>query len=245
MGPVTFVPATWKLPESLRNRLGTGVGRQRLMQADGHLLLVLHDVPVAGETTRRGIWVWRDADGNWKGSLRDPGLATLEELMQRYTQRLEEFDRLEDAARHADDYSQLLEGLAPVVRSARNLLEVLEEARKAMPDERRLIDPRDRAYEISRWSELLFDDAKNSMDVAVVRRAEEQAQASNRMSVTAHRLNVLAALFFPLATLGEVFGTTLTENWSWSQTATPFLLFLWGGALSGLILAMFISRQPK
>ncbi len=66
-----------------------------------------------------------------------------------------------------------------------------------------MIDHRDRAYELSRQAELLYDDAKNSMDVAVVRRAEEQARASHQMTSSAHRLNIMAALFFPFATLGQ------------------------------------------
>lgn len=125
------------------------------------------------------------------------------------------------------------------------MLDVLEEARKAKPEDRSLIDHRDRAYELARWAELLYDDAKNSMDVAVVKRAEEQAAASHRMLVSAHRLNVLAALFFPFATLGAIFGTTLTDNWSWSHSGLAFAAFLVAGLLSGLMLAAFISREAK
>ncbi len=90
----------------------------------------------------------------------------------------------------------------------------------------------------------MYDDAKNSMDVAVVRRAEEQAAASHRMLVSAHRLNVLAALFFPFATLGAIFGTTLTDNWSWSHSPFPFAFFIGFGLLFGALLAAFISRDP-
>ncbi len=83
------------------------------------------------------------------------------------------------------------------------------------------------------------------MDVAVVRRAEEQAAASHRMMVSAHRLNVFAALFFPFATLGAIFGTTLTDNWSWSHSVAPFGLFILAGLVCGALLALFISRGPK
>ncbi len=112
-----------------------------------------------------------------------------------------------------------------------------------MPSDRSLIDHRDRGYELARWAELLYDDAKNAMDVAVVRRAEEQSAASHKMLVSAHRLNVLAALFFPFATLGAIFGTTLTDNWTWSRSATPFTLFIVGGLVCGSILAIFITRD--
>jgi hypothetical protein len=120
--------------------------------------------------------------------------------------------------------------------------EVLEEARKILADDRRMIDCRDRAYEISRRAELLYDETKNSMEVAVVRRAEEQASASHRMLVSAHRLNVMAAFFFPFATLGAIFGTTLTDNWAWSQNGLAFAIFIGVGCVTGTILAAFISR---
>ncbi len=245
MAQAPLIPGVWQLPDEFRQRLGTSAGRQRLMQSDNNLLLVLHDVPNADEVSRRGILYWRDSAGQWKASDGSPGPVALQQHLQRFAKRLEEFDQLEHAAQSADEYSRLLEGLAPVTRSMRNLLETLEEARKAVPSDRSLIDHRDRAYELSRWADLMYDDAKNSMDVAVVRRAEEQASASHRMLVSAHRLNVLAALFFPFATLGAIFGTTLTDNWSWSHSSAPFALFLLVGLLCGAMLAAFISREPK
>ena len=244
MAGAPLIPGGWQLPDEFRQRLGSTAGRQRLMQSDSDLLLVLHEVPDADEVSRRGVLYWRDESGQWKASDGSPGQVALQQHLQRFAARLEEFDQLEHAAQTADEYSRLLEGLAPIARSLRNLLEVFEEARKAVPTDRSLIDHRDRAYELSRWAELMYDDAKNSMDVAVVRRAEEQASASHRMMVSAHRLNVLAALFFPFATLGAIFGTTLTDNWTWSRSAGPFVIFLVLGLICGAFLALFISREP-
>jgi hypothetical protein len=240
----SLIPSVWQVPEEFRRRLGSTAGRQRLMQSEGHLLLVLHEVPQPDVVARKGALFWRDAAGQWRGSNGEAGSAALEKHLQRYAQRLEDFDQLEQAAQRADQYSQLLEGLAPIARAVRNMLDVLEEARKAKPEDRSLIDLRDRGYELARWAELLYDDAKNAMDVAVVKRAEEQAAASHRMLVSAHRLNLLAALFFPFGTLGAIFGTTLTDNWSWSRSVQAFAAFLIVGLISGLMLAAFISREP-
>ncbi len=245
MAEMSLIPADWKLPEAFRQRLGRSAGRQRLMQADGHLLLVLHEVPLPDDVTRRGVLFWRDDQGVWKSSYNPDGRAALQEHIEKYATKLEEFDQLEQEAAAAEEYSRLLEGMAPISRSVRNMLEVLQEARRAMPDDRDLIDYRDRGYDLARWAELLYDDAKNSMDVAVVRRAEEQAGASHKMLVTAHRLNVLAALFFPFATLGAIFGTTLTDNWNWSHRWEPFAAFLAGGMFFGVLLALFISRPTE
>ncbi len=240
------IPPNWSsFPDEFRQRLGSTVGRQRSMQADGNLLIVAHHVPEPDEAARRGILFWRDANGEWRCSNGDPGKAALEMHLARYGKRIEECEHALSKAAIADHFLPLLEGLAPIVRSSRNLLETLEEARKAFPNERILIDHRDRAYDLARQSELLYEDAKNSLDVAMVRRADQQAQTAHRMMLAAHRLNVLAALFFPFATLGAILGTTLTDNWTWSQSAIPFLGYVLAGGIAGLLLTRYVSRADR
>jgi hypothetical protein len=243
MAAPPLVPANWSsFPDEFRQRLGTTVGRQRTMVSDSELLIVAHEVPKADEVSRRGVLFWRDASGEWRCSNGDPGRIAITKHLDRYSSVLDDLEVQEQKAIKADDYPPLLETLAPIVRSGRNLLEALEEARKAIPQARELIDLRDRAYDISRQADLLYEDSKNSMDVAIVRRADEQAQATHRMMVASHRLNVLAAMFFPFATLGAVFGTTLTDNWSWAQTPFPFIGFIAFSALCGFVLTKFVAR---
>lgn len=243
--PTPLVPANWQLPDYFRGRLGTSVGRQRLMQHDGQLLIVAHRAPTAGENSRRGVLFWLDANQEWHASNGDPSKAAIQMLIDGYEKAIEQYDHQEEKATLAQDYLPLLDGLSPIMRATRNLYDVLQEARKAAPERRELIDLRDRAYEASRNAELLFQDAKNAMDVAVVRRAEEQALSSHKMGVSAHRLNTMAAIFFPLATLGTIFGTSFTENWTWSKSPFPFILFLIAGLLAGIILAIFVNRPAK
>jgi hypothetical protein len=50
-------------------------------------------------------------------------------------------------------------------------------------------------------------------------------------------------MFFPFATLGAVFGTTLTDNWSWSQSPIPFLGFVVFCTLVGLAMVNFVSKR--
>jgi hypothetical protein len=242
MAPTPLIPATWQLPDEFRQRLGSTVGRQRFMQAGQELLIVSHHVPEHNEIERRGILFWRDANGEWRASNGDPGKAALSMHLGRYEKKLHEYDAMEEKALRADDYLPVLEGVVPIVRSARNLLDTLEQARQGIPDDRTFIDYRDKAYELSRHAELLYEDAKNSMDVAIVRRADEQASSSRQMMIAAHRLNILAALFFPFATLGAIFGTTLTDNWPWADSGLPFFLFLLAGAGTGVFLLSYIRR---
>jgi hypothetical protein len=206
----SLIPSNWSsFPEEFRARLGNTVGRQRTMVAEGQLLIVAHMVPEHDESGRRGILFWKDNTGEWKCSNGDPGKVAISLHLDRYSKKIDLFESSEATAQKADEYLRLLEGMAPLVRSCRNLLESMEDARKAMPEDRDLIDHRDRAYDLSRQADLLYEDAKNSMDVAIIRRADEQALATHQMTVASHRLNTLAAVFFPFATLGAVFGTTL------------------------------------
>ncbi|QDV15104.1 hypothetical protein CA51_50160 [Rosistilla oblonga] len=237
-----LLPPMWQLPEEFRHRLGSTAGRQRAMLADGHLLLVLHVVPGADDTTRTGRFFWRETSGTWHSSDSGAGPAALHKHLDQYAAALDASEQRETEALHADQYLQLLERLSPLLRASRNMLQVLEEARKEVPQDRDLIECRDRAYEISRTAELLYGDAKNAMDVAVVRRAEQQAEASDRMARASHRLNVLLAMFFPIATLAAMFSTVFTEGWRLSDSPLPFVMFVGVGLLSGLLLTLFITR---
>lgn len=241
-----LIPANWSdFPDEFRDRLGSSVGRQRCMVAANQLLIVAHHVPEHDEHARRGLLFWMNAQGEWRASNGDPGKAALQMHLDRYAKRVDAYEAEETRAQTADDYLKLLDGLVPIVRSAKNLLATLEEARKEFPKERSLIDHRDRAYDISRQVELLYEDSKNAMEVTLIRRADEQTAVTHRMAVAAHRLNLLAAVFLPLATLGSIFGTTLTDNWSWSKTPLGFACFVISGIVLGLALARFVSTAEK
>lgn len=215
------------------------------MQHDQHMLLVLHAVPHHSDHTREGRLFLHSSEG-WQSSHSGAGIGSLHKHLDQYEKAVEQLDEREQQATDAQCYLDLLEELTPVMRSSRNLLQVLEEARKAEPDIHDLIDARDRAYDISRNADLLYSDIKNAMDVALVRQAEEQARASAQMTAAAHRLNVLAALFFPTATLGAIFGTVFTDGWNTlSNSWIPFIVFLGASVLSGLITVSFIVRPVR
>jgi hypothetical protein len=65
------------------------------------------------------------------------------------------------------------------------------------------------------------------------------------MAVSAHRLNLLAAFFFPIATLSAVFGVNLKHG---LEDFPPPLLFIGVIALSlvfGGILTAFVTQTPE
>ena len=55
-------------------------------------------------------------------------------------------------------------------------------------------------------------DANNVKQTLIVaKQAEQQSRASHRMSAAAHRLNILAAFFFPIITLTALLGLDVTR----------------------------------
>jgi hypothetical protein len=239
-----LIPPLWKVPQIFRDRMGEQVGRQRSMVADGHLLLVLHAPPKPNENQRQGRFFWRDVDGQWTSKERGTGVNGLNKHLEEYEELIAALDRLEETASSAGEYFAILEQLSPVQRAARNLHRVLQEAREQCPDIRDLINLRDRAYGIERTAELLLADVKNALDVAVAKRAEDQAVSSHRMSVSSHRLNVLVAVFFPLATLMAIFGANLRHGWEDTWPPIPMLVVIGLGLALGGILTMFVTRAP-
>ena len=240
-----LIPPLWKVPQVFRDRMGEQVGRQRSMAADGHLLLVLHAPPQPNENQRHGRFFWRDPGAQWVSKERGTGVNALNKHLDDYARIIADLDQLEEKATTASEYFAIIEKLSPVERAARNLHRVLQEARQQCPEFRELINLRDRAYEIERTAELLLSEVKSALDVASAKRAEELSASSHRMSVSAHRLNMLAAFFFPIATLTAIFGSNLRHGWEETAPPIPLLVVLTVGLALGGILTVFVTRTPS
>jgi hypothetical protein len=243
----SLLPESWNIPTPLRNRLGVRPGRQRALTHEGHLLLVLHAPPGPHEEERRGHFFWRSAEGTWEVAPVGEAPEGLSSHLATYQTAIERLDRDEEAADTCQEYFDLIGRLTPLARSARNLYATLQKARDEVPDDRRLILARDQAYVLSRRAELLHDDAKFALEFAMARQAEAQAESSHQMAVAAHRLNVLVALFFPVATLMAIFGANLhhgLENWETDHAPWVLLVVTLMGLLLGSML-MWIVRRPS
>ena len=242
----SLLPLSWQVPDEFHRRLGDQPGRQRTMKADGHLLVILHAPPKPDEAEREGRFFWRDASGQWTPPGTAPSQPGIGQLLGEYERLVDQLQETEDRAKSARDYFNLLNQLNPLVRTTRNLHETLQDAREAVPDDRQLILWRDRAYALSRAAELLHNDAKNALDFAVAQRAEEEAESSRRAATAAYRLNMLAACFFPGATLAAIFGVNLShgmETWDERYAPLPMIAILGGAFLLGVVLMLFINRR--
>jgi hypothetical protein len=238
-----LIPELWEVPAIFRNRLGDQVGRQRAMVSDGHLLIILHEPPRPDDTTRDGRLFWRNPDGAWRAYDLEGQIKSLEGHFEQYKKRIDELDAREETATTADQYFELLSELTALHRAARNQHAAFQEARQQI-DSRDLINFRDRGYSIERLAELLQIDSKNALDLTIARRAEEQAKTGQHMALSAHRLNVLAAFFFPIATLCAVFGTNLQTGLETASPPIPFLATILAGLVVGAILKVLVTRKP-
>lgn len=246
MVPKSILPPTWDVPAEFRERLGEKVGRQRAMLADGHLLLVLHRPPKGNDPERSGRVFWRKPDGAWQSNDLGNGAASLTRHLAEYADLIDRYDRQEDEAASVSDYFAVLEGMSPLSRTVRNLHAALQDAREKMPDDRDLINARDRVYELERSADLLLADVRNALEYAVAKKAEEQAATTHQMAVSSHRLNMLVAFFFPIATLTAVFGTNLAHPLE-RYLPPPYAFFavLATGLVLGSGLAAYLLGQSR
>lgn len=239
--PKSVLPATWDLPADFRQRVGEKSGRQRVMVADGHLLLILHRPPKPDDSERTGRFIWRKPDGTWQASDLGSGPQVLTRHLTEFGELIDRFDGQEERATTTVEYYNVLEGISPVHRTVRNLHATLQDARERLATDRDLINARDRAYELERTAELLVNDVRNALQFTTARKAEEQAAASHQLAVSAHRLNMLAAFFFPIASLTAIFGTNLSHPLE-QYLPPPYAFFtiIGAGVLLGLVLAGYL-----
>jgi hypothetical protein len=229
-----YLPKSWDLPESIRKRLGDAPGRQRLMDEDGHLLFILHQAPEPeDDEVRKPAIFWCQPTGEWKSSPTSGGLAALDAHLESYRGNIHALDAAVESAKTPRQYFDVMRRVTPLLRSTRNLLAVMQEARDARPEDRRLINFRDRAIDLERAVDLVSTDAKNGMDFALAENTEEQSRFAHEANQEARRLNRLASFFFPLATLVAVFGMSPP----WEVVRMPgFWVVVAAGIAAGLLI---------
>lgn len=236
------LPGGWELPQKIMQRFGQkGAGRQRAMVADGHLLLVLHTVPDPKTDDREPMFFWRKPTGEWAFSGKGDGLNGLRKHVQTYEEAAQKMDEAYKNADSAEDYFKILDDLVPLFHSARNLHATLQDAREGVPEDRDMIDLRDAAYEIERDLDLLHSDSKNALDFSMAKQAEEQALIGMQELKSAKRLNMLAAIFFPLTAIAGVFGMNLPHGFEQAPIAAFWSVFVFG-ILLGIFTCKWVTK---
>jgi len=239
----SLLPATWEhLPQRFHERLGDDVGRQRLMEHDGHLLLVLHAPPKPDDDQRTGRFFWRRPDGSWKTTEVGSGIGALEAHLAEFESLLNDAEEEEASAEHAEQYFDLLRRITPVHRAAIHLHAVLQKAREAKDEDERIIRWRDDAYALERRAELVLGETRYGLDFVSARFAEAQAREAQEMAHSSHRLNVLAALFLPAATIASFMGMNVPHGLEDAAAPWTFLAILLLGVVFGVGVKSMLDR---
>ena len=227
------IPHNWDVPKVFRDRLGTHAGRQRTMHADGHLLIILHEVPRAEDPERTARLHWRKPDGTWKSTGSGAtNIAALRAHVEEFAAAVDQLEARAAAAKRASDWFELLHDSAPLLRAARGMTAALQEARDLAKADVQLIALRDTAQDIERAVELIHGHARSGLDFTIAKSVEDNADNSRHVLESGHRLNLIAATFLPITALGSLFSVSMThglEQWNspytfWAFAALAFLL---------------------
>lgn len=240
-----IIPPNWTLPDSIRSRLGQKTyGRQRAIIEEGHLLLVLHQPPGPDDEERQGVLFWRSPSGDWQVSRGGGGPGALKRHILSFaeleTKLSGEFEKKPDISGLFD----LLDALVPLVRAARNLHAAVQSAREAIKGDATLIELRDLAYDVDRRFELLTEDVRLAIQFRTAKEAEEQARLGREALRASHRLNKLAAFFFPLTAIGSLFGMNLRSGLD-TDSVAMFFVVLGAGLVLGFAVKGWVTGRER
>lgn len=240
----SLIPARWQVPDVFKKRLGEKVGRQRLMVADKHLLLVLHRPPKPFEDERHPRLFWRNPAGEWQSNESGAGLGELSGHLTEYDKVCERLDKVLRSVPSAQGYHLVLREVTPLLRAARHMASVLQQAREAEGGDRHILLARDEAVDIERNLELLHIEATQGLQVLVAQRSEEQARQGEQLVASSHRLNLLMALCLPLTALASVLGMNLHHG---LENGEPWIFWavLGVAVVLGIIVVSLVAAPVK
>lgn len=244
-------PAEWDIPAEIREQIGSFASRQRELHAQGHLVLVFHQLPMTGDPERLSVLLWRAPEGGWKAIVERPegqdnvvcpADKAMAALLQSYEERIDALELLYREAANAKQLFEVLRQTIPVLRSMKNLSATLQGAREHFPKLKHLLVWREEAHGLERAVDLLFEEARAALDFSNAEQAELQAQANLEMARAAHRLNLIVVIFLPLTAIASAFGMNIVSG---LEETGPWLFWSIIGLaiVSGFTARQFIARN--
>lgn len=237
------IPPGWDLPLEIRSQFGDRSGRQRAIFSDGHLVLVVHEIP--GERTRHrdGVYFWRQPSGEWRSTARGQAKPALAKLIEAYEAEITRLEELHELGTSAKQIFNVLERLGPLNRAIRNFSDALHRAHELLNLEQSSQDFQsfaDHASDVARSGELLHHDARNALDFHIALQGEIQAKHSREVEKATHRLNTLATVFLPVTAVASVFGMNLHSGLEEAPT-WMFWAILVGSVVAGLLVSEVLT----
>lgn len=231
------IPSSWAIPSNLQRQVSEVAGNQRTLTDGGHLLILLHELPQTLTADRNIRMFWCSSEGEWKSDSMGQGINALQTHVADYAKRVHQFEQQLAHARTSDDYFTLRRDASPVRRAAHNMYAALQRACELRPDDRGLASCRNSVGTIERALELIYEEGQHGLEYAMAVQTEAQTQAS-------YRLNVLAAIFLPIATAAAVFGMNLNSGLEGAYDPWLFWGVLVAGVVIGLGVQVGITARP-
>lgn len=222
----------WGLPESIKSRIGRGnFGRQRAIHGDGQLLVVLHKPPDGDGGGRDGVIFWRNGRGEWRSSVGETGSGAILRHVQVFADAMNSMAQDAERVRGLAELFDALELLTPLSRTARNLNGALQDGRETCAGDAGFIEAADLAYEVDRGFDLLLQDVRNDIHYQTAREAESHGKTGREALRASHRLNIMAAIFFPITAIAGLLGMNLSHGLDPSRPAYFWAVLVLGGIL--------------
>lgn len=233
------LPEHYEIERELREQLSGRPGHQRCVVGHDELLLVLHEVPEVGIPERDAVFFWRRQDGRWLQP-GGPGLDELESLLERYAKAIDGNEEILGKTESTEQVFRILRHAGPLSRSARNIVQALEQALVQEPDDKEIRAFRDRARELERAAELLQSDARETLVYWQAEASEEHAKSSERLGNILFKLNLVTGFFLPLIAFGGLFGMNLDLP---DFVKGMFWWVFFGGLIVGGLLLWYVSKD--
>jgi len=231
------IPHDWQIPTSISSRIAEIPGTQRCLEANGHLILILHKMPTPDDFKRDERLFWRSPDGTWVSDNLGAGINALHRHVIEFNDRVLKLEEMEIRATSAEEYFKIRHEVTPIYRAARNMSATISRGYDMFQDDRGLLACRNLAATVERTAELLKEDANFSLEYFMAKQAELQ-------SLAVHRLNLIASVFFPILAVASIFGMNLEHGFEHRATWI-FWLFVTSGILIGMVMKFLIFRTNK
>ena len=229
---------TINLPERWRHRVGETVGRQRMLEEEGQLLLILHEVPGDAE---KDWFFWIDETKQWFSAPEEGGLTHLKQLLNRYEEVVDSLEARVKTADSVEDFYSILREEAPIGRSLKQVRLIAARTRKICKKHRPLLEIRSIAEELDHDLTLVQDEARLGMEAVAAESAENQRIMSEKQARHGLRLNLLAAFYLPLMVLASLMGMNLRNGFE--ESRWMFWLIFAIGLGAGGVLVKVVGRD--